>query len=118
VIDAISIEALDSGVPRRLKVGGREVVLTRWGGRVFAMKGVCPHQARALEDGTVRSRLSAGACFGDMELDLEAAPVISCPWHNWHFDLATGKCPADPKMRVKTYVTAIRNGRVWVDINA
>ena len=29
--------------------------------------------------------------------------VLACPWHGWEFDLETGRCPDDPRMRVATY---------------
>ncbi|MGN6564337.1 MAG: Rieske (2Fe-2S) protein, partial [Thermomicrobiales bacterium] len=37
-----------------------------------------------------------------------------CPWHLWEFDITTGHCLVDPKMRVKTYPVTIEEGMVVV----
>jgi nitrite reductase/ring-hydroxylating ferredoxin subunit len=40
--------------------------------------------------------------------------IIRCPWHLWEFDLLTGLCLVDPKVRVKTYPVSIEAGEVVV----
>lgn len=40
--------------------------------------------------------------------------IIRCPWHPWEFDIITGACLVDPKVRVKTYPVAIEDGHVVV----
>ena len=29
--------------------------------------------------------------------------ILRCPWHQWPFEIETGRCLVDPKVRVKTY---------------
>jgi nitrite reductase/ring-hydroxylating ferredoxin subunit len=31
-------------------------------------------------------------------------PVLSCPWHGWQFDVATGKAVTSLRLRARTYV--------------
>jgi nitrite reductase/ring-hydroxylating ferredoxin subunit len=33
---------------------------------------------------------------------------VRCPWHKWDFDIATGRCVVDAKLRVRRYAA-------WVD---
>ena len=40
--------------------------------------------------------------------------IIRCPWHLWEFDILTGGCLVDPKVRVKTYPVRIEDGEVVV----
>ena len=29
--------------------------------------------------------------------------ILKCPWHQWEFDIRTGKALFDPKLAVRTY---------------
>jgi nitrite reductase (NADH) small subunit len=40
--------------------------------------------------------------------------VLHCPWHGWRFELDSGRCPEDPRMRVAVYDARIERGRVLV----
>jgi nitrite reductase (NADH) small subunit len=40
--------------------------------------------------------------------------VLHCPWHGWQFELDSGRCPDDPRMRVAVYQARIAHGRVLV----
>lgn len=65
------------------------------GGRRFhAVDGTCPHAGGPLGDGVVED----GA--------------LTCPWHGWSYDLATGQSRVDPAVRVEVFETTERNGRV------
>jgi nitrite reductase/ring-hydroxylating ferredoxin subunit len=39
-----------------------------------------------------------------------------CPWHQYEFSLATGRCVTDAKLRVRSYKVAVRDGAVVVDL--
>lgn len=53
-------------------IGERIVAVFRHGGNWFAMDGMCSHQGGPLAEGTVKD-----GC-------------VTCPWHGWQYDLATG----------------------------
>ena len=59
-----------------LKEGAKRVLVLESGGRVFAVDDRCPHEGYPLSQGS---------------LD-EKSCVLTCNWHNWKFDLATGRC--------------------------
>ena len=40
--------------------------------------------------------------------------IVRCPWHNWEFDLTTGRNVADPARRVRTYQVDVTDGEVFV----
>jgi nitrite reductase/ring-hydroxylating ferredoxin subunit len=29
--------------------------------------------------------------------------LVRCPWHKWDFDVRTGDCPVDAKLKVRRY---------------
>src|SRR5471030_1029048 len=63
--------------PRAVKLLGRDIVLFRDGGKLFALDDRCPHRG---------VKLSAGTC--------DYAGTISCPYHGWTFDGASGQLVA------------------------
>ena len=65
---------------------------------VIVINNTCPH---------ANGNLSAGEVHGT---------VVTCPSHDWQFDLCTGICVDSPKARVKRYPAEIRDGAVWVEL--
>ena len=65
---------------------------------VIVINNTCPH---------ANGNLSAGEVHGT---------VVTCPSHEWQFDLCTGVCVDSPKARVKRYPAEIRDGAVWVEL--
>jgi nitrite reductase (NADH) small subunit len=120
---------------RRVVVGrveeippGERVIVTPFRGRagigVFnvagtfhALRNLCPHKLGPLCTGRVSGQVvaesppSTYAPGLDIERDGE---IVRCPWHLWEFEIATGQCLVDPRMRVKTYPVVIEEGEVVV----
>ena len=93
------------------RIGGREVgVLLDRDGAARAFRNRCPHHGAPLCEGTVRPRL--GGAPGSYRL--EGSSVLHCPWHGWQFELDSGRCPEDARMRVAVYEARIQDGRVLV----
>jgi nitrite reductase/ring-hydroxylating ferredoxin subunit len=107
------LDDLAEGVPRIVTVGGREIAVVRWRGRLFAIRNSCPHQTVSFAAGTVVERVVGAEQLGDVSVD-EADPVIRCPRHGWRFGLASGRCTADPRLRMRTYDVTVRDGRVFL----
>lgn len=115
LLDVASFAELEEGVPRVFRAGGREVVLIHWRGRVFALRNVCPHQTQSFVGGVIAGRIERGGAPGRFRVD-DDTPVLSCPWHHWEFELETGRCPIDSRVRVRSYATVIEGDRVLLDM--
>jgi nitrite reductase/ring-hydroxylating ferredoxin subunit len=76
---------------------GKQVLVIAQNGRVFAIANRCPHEGYPLSEGTI-----GPGC------------VLTCNWHNWKFDLASGTALVgrDP---VRTYEVAERGGEIFID---
>ena len=86
-------------------------------GEFHALRNLCPHKLGPLCVGRVSGRPVAAAPPSTYQANLEIVrdgEIIRCPWHLWEFDIASGECLVDPKMRVKTYPVAIEDGMVVV----
>jgi len=97
----IDIAAL-SEIPKR----GARVVKTRLGcvavfrtedDRVFAIDDTCPHKKGPLSEGIVH-----GAS-------------VTCPLHNWVFDLETGMAQGEDEGQVATFDAKVTDGRVLLE---
>ena len=53
-------------------VGDRVIALFRSEGQLFAMDGMCAHQGGPIAEGQLQH-----GC-------------VTCPWHGWQYELATG----------------------------
>lgn len=96
-LDLGPVEAMPEGAPTLCKAAdGRRFVCVRRGGDVHVLDDRCPHEGYPLSQGEVR---------GD---------VLTCCWHNWKFDLASGDClfGGEPVRRYPAWVEA---GRLRVD---
>ena len=82
-----------------LKKDGKQILVILSEGRVYAVANRCPHEGYPLSEGTE----GPGA-------------VLTCNWHNWKFDLASGEAliGRDP---VRTYRIEERGGEIYVDLS-
>lgn len=95
-IDLGPIDAFPVGTPTLRKVEGQRFVCVRDGNEVHALDDRCPHQGYPLSEGSLRQG------------------VLTCEWHNWKFEVATGACTfgGEPARR---YPTRVEGGRVALD---
>jgi nitrite reductase (NADH) small subunit len=83
------------------------------GGRFYALRNICPHEGAPLCRGPQRAHIRAEREGGHYRFVYERdGEIISCPWHEWEFDLATGRALHDPRQRVKTYPVDVEGDEV------
>ena len=83
--------------------GEHEIALARVDGEVFAIDDVCTH---------------AGAPLHEGDLGRVGDHMVTCPWHDAHFDVRTGEVDQDTPWGTDTaaYEVEIRGDEVWVDV--
>jgi nitrite reductase/ring-hydroxylating ferredoxin subunit len=87
-------EDLAGGRMVQAMAGDERVLVCQIDGEVHAVEGVCPHRGALLSQGQM----------------LQTAVV--CPWHQWAFDLTTGKGITNPHSCLKKYQVTIQDGQV------
>jgi nitrite reductase/ring-hydroxylating ferredoxin subunit len=95
--------------PIMRKMLGEELVFVRDGGRVYCIQGRCAHRGVPLS-------------LGQREFPC----TLTCPYHGWTYDLASGKLVAAltdgpdsaivGKVKLKTYPAVERQGVIWAFI--
>jgi len=78
---------------------GVNIVLARVGGVIYAVSGTCAHMACPLFTG---------------KLDRY---TITCPCHDWRFDIRTGKFLDATELSVAVYPAKSEAGKVFVNLN-
>jgi nitrite reductase/ring-hydroxylating ferredoxin subunit len=96
--EALSLDRLHNDGPTATRLRGRQVALFAHGDQVFACNNRCPHEGYPL-------------CEGHLAAD----GVLTCQWHNWKFDLASGANLYGGDA-LRTYPTRVVDGTVWVDL--
>ena len=77
---------------------GVNVLLARVGGAVYAISGKCAHMACPLFMGKL------------------AGYTLTCPCHDWRFDIRTGKFLDAPELGVAVYPTKSEAGKLFVNL--
>jgi nitrite reductase/ring-hydroxylating ferredoxin subunit len=111
VID--SVAGLPPGSHRVVEVGGRSIGVFNDGGRLHAVRNVCPHHGAPLCRGKVSGRMLPSAPHVYEYSPDADERVLRCPWHGFEFRLADGRSITDPeRMRVKTYRVEVEGDEV------
>lgn len=89
------------GERKIVSVAGRDVGVFNVDGSYYALRNICPHRGAPLCQGRIRPLMVSPSVY---QLDRERdAEILKCPWHQWEFDIKTGRAISDPTLRVKTY---------------
>ena len=65
--------------------------------RVFALEDRCPHKGGPLSEGIVHGTF------------------VTCPLHNWVFDMNTGQAQGADEGMVRTWPVKVQEGRILID---
>ena len=87
-------------------------------GSFYAVRNVCPHKNGPLCTGELSGRVTTDAPPSTPGATIAVdglGEVLRCPWHQWAFDIATGRCLVDPEIRAKTYPVKIKDDDVVVE---
>ena len=97
----VDIGALDDIPPQGARVvktaQGCVAVFRTADDRVFALEDRCPHKGGPLSEGIVH---------GDR---------VTCPLHNWVFDMNSGIAQGADEGAVRTYPIRVQQGRILID---
>jgi nitrite reductase/ring-hydroxylating ferredoxin subunit len=98
-VDVISEVELAKRGRAVIRQEGRQVLLLRTEAGTFACVNRCPHEGYPLSEGS----LSDGC-------------ILTCNWHNWKFDLASGATLVGGD-RLRRFPVRLEAGRVWLDVS-
>jgi nitrite reductase (NADH) small subunit len=97
-VKVASTSDLKPGAAMTVEVGGKAIALFNVAGKIYATDNTCLHQ---------------GGPLGEGILDGE---IVTCPWHQWEYDVRTGEKVGESSIKVATYPVEVDGTDVKVGI--
>jgi nitrite reductase/ring-hydroxylating ferredoxin subunit len=91
-----TLDQIPEGGMQQFEVDGKSILVCRSGGETHAVEGICPHRG---------AQLGSGAFDGT---------AVTCPWHDWAFDVQSGCGVTNPMSSLAKYNVSIRDGQIIV----
>lgn len=90
------LDEIPQGGVRTQVVGGENVILSRQGAVVSCFQNACAHLGLEIGGGAIDEG------------------IITCPWHGFRYDLATGECLTAPEVQLQPHMVKVVGNRVEV----
>jgi 3-phenylpropionate/trans-cinnamate dioxygenase ferredoxin subunit len=104
-----AVDEIPPGGRKLVEADGKKIVVFNLGGEFFALLDRCPHQGSALSGG-ILCGLTLSEEPGRYHFS-RAGEMLRCPWHNWEFDIRTGKSWFDPRRtKVRAFPAHVETG--------
>ena len=87
---------LQPGKSRLAQIDGRAIAIFNVDGVLYAMEDTCLHAGGPLSEGRVEGT------------------IVTCPWHDWRYDLKTGCTPLNHKISLPCFPVRVREGTIEV----
>jgi nitrite reductase (NADH) small subunit len=97
-VKVATLEELPPGSAKSVEVQGRAVALYNLDGTVVATDNTCPHRGGPLGEG-----------------DLEGE-IITCPWHNFQYDVKTGRCLTNAALSLACHPVRLDGKSILVQV--
>ena len=105
--------------PLIVDVKGSKVAIYQFKGRYYAYENVCAHEggpvAEGLTVGDVECKVSPEGKLMDEYFSKENMDIV-CPWHGVQYDLQTGVCRADGRLKLVSYEVIVDGDDVRIII--
>jgi nitrite reductase/ring-hydroxylating ferredoxin subunit len=94
-----SLSELAAAGRRVVKLGRKQIALFNGAKGVFACNNRCPHEGYPLVEGSLGEDC-----------------LLTCNWHNWKFDLASGETLVGQD-RLRLYPVSVEEGELYLDLS-
>ena len=81
-----------------VEIGDKPIAVFNCDGAFYAIDDTCPHQGGPLGEGEVEGT------------------IVTCPWHEWRYDVRTGVNTDDPSCTVSAYRVKVEGEDVLVAV--
>ena len=99
------------------RIDGRDVFVFEREGRLYAFENACRHMGGPVGEGLLIGKVEAVLDeqkrllyerFSSEEIHLV------CPWHGWEYDIETGECVANRRIKLRRFEAVQRGEDVYV----
>ena len=96
---------------------GVEIGVFHWQGRYYAYQNLCIHQGGPACEGVIMHKvedvLGPDRTWHGQRFSATEAHFV-CPWHGYEYDIATGECAADRRLKLKSFPVVRRGEDIYV----
>ena len=96
----LKIEELPDKSSKIVQVGNKKIALFNYNNQITAIGNACLHRGGPLGLGEVK------ACYD--------GHYVSCPWHGWEYNIATGSAAPGYKDQQAVFEVLIKEGEIWI----
>lgn len=89
---------IKAGKGKVVEVNGKSIAILNDNGKFFAVENECKHVGGPLGEGTCQDG------------------IVMCPWHQWTYDLKTGKNKMDESIKLETYEIKVEGNNLLVNL--
>ena len=110
---------IKEGDRKVVTAGKREIGIFHKGGAFYAYSNTCLHQGGPACEGLIMHQVEdvigpdktwVGQKFSEDRVN------FVCPWHGYEYDIKTGECVPDRKLKLKKYNVVRRGDDIYVAI--
>jgi NAD(P)H-dependent nitrite reductase small subunit len=105
-VDVGPASELKDGDRKFVTVEGQEIAVVNFDGDYYAIRNFCPHMEGPLARGYISTKKKNG----------EEVNFVSCPFHEWEFDIETGQALFNDTHNVRTYETFVEGGMLYIEV--
>jgi|SRR4051794_22954915 nitrite reductase/ring-hydroxylating ferredoxin subunit len=107
----------NEGDRRIVRLGAHEIGVFNDKGQFYAYSNFCLHQGGPACEGIIIAKVeerimpdktSRGLYFSETETH------FVCPWHGYEYDIKTGECTADRKLKLRKYKVVQKGDDLYV----
>lgn len=99
-VKVTKVNEMPPGTAREFQADGKMIALFNVEGKYFAVDNTCLHRG---------GPLGQGALEGE---------VVTCPWHGWQFNVATGEAVFNEQIKVQTYDVKVEGEDITVGLES
>ena len=91
-------DEIPAGSIREFQVEGTTLAIANVDGKFYAIDNTCLHRGGPLAQGKLTGK------------------TVMCPWHNWEYDVTSGKVTQNPSVGVACYHLEVRGEDIWAEL--
>jgi nitrite reductase/ring-hydroxylating ferredoxin subunit len=107
------------GERRIVEHGAHHIGVFNWQGQFYAYSNICLHQGGPACEGLIMHKvedvIAADKTWQGQKFSADVVHFV-CPWHGYEFNMRTGECAADKRLRLKSYKVVQRGDDIYVAI--
>jgi nitrite reductase/ring-hydroxylating ferredoxin subunit len=107
----------NDGERRIVFVGDVEIGVFRDRGSFYAYSNVCLHQGGPACEGLIIAKVEERIMPDQTSRGLYFSDTVThfvCPWHGYEYDMQTGECASDRRLKLRKYEVIQKGDEIYV----